>query len=58
VEILDAAGSRRWWFTPDRTDLELETAAGRTVVHVQQDSVASGDTAWERLGRWWRGLVN
>jgi len=58
VEIVSAAGNRRWWFTPNRTDLVLETTTGRSVIHTQIATTDTGHSAWGRITQWWRALFD
>jgi VanZ family protein len=58
VEVISPAGTRRWWFTEDRNDVVLETAAGRIPIHTQQEDTAASSTPWHRFKQWWRARVD
>ncbi|MCA1978892.1 MAG: DUF4962 domain-containing protein, partial [Thiobacillus sp.] len=58
VEIVDAHGSRRWWFTQDGLDVELETPNGTQRIAVPPAETPAGGGLFERLRNWWRARFN
>ncbi len=58
VEIVGTGGTRRWWFTPDRMDVSLETASGSRKIYVQPADYLEDDSLSQRLVRWWRALLD
>lgn len=56
VEIIGTQGVRRWWFTPDRNDVTLETAEGRKRIYVQPQDAAAGSALMRRFTQWWHTL--
>jgi hypothetical protein len=58
VEIAGPEGVRRWWFTQDRSDITLETADGRKLIHAQPQDEKNDSGLMGRFAQWWRLLVD
>ncbi len=58
VEIITAAGVRRWWFSPERNGVRLEM--GQTSEHIfpPAEEAAASPSLWRRIRVWWQDMLD
>lgn len=58
VEIITETGARRWWFTPGRNGVRLETAHIDQDIFPQPEETTREHDVWRRIKAWWNDMLD
>jgi hypothetical protein len=58
VEIITEAGTRRWWFTPERNGVRFEAGQINEGIFQLPEEAPRDYSIWSRLKAWWQKMLD